>query len=185
VPPVAREERSKRKSSVILFGLCVTISAVALDNSPVPQRAVPVQKAKIGIAIDKPYRWMEDQARRRVDRFSQAIERACPPAARHRAWSRLFRRLDAQGGCLSRALHGRPSRGRAILLRTNDFGTQQPKLIALTIRSARKFGGHVGLKNSLGDSYQRRCGHVLRGPMEIEELLNKAECLGTPPRFRP
>ena len=124
------------RSSTVLFGLCVAIPCLALDNGPAPPRAEPVQETKFGIAVEDPYRWMETHERaaewtewvkqssvRARAQLGTAPGRAGLVDAMHKADASGVRYFDA-----SRA-------GTRFFARRLDPGTQQPKLIVLE-------GGH-------------------------------------------
>jgi prolyl oligopeptidase len=120
------------RSTRILFGLCVAIPALALDNGPAPPRAEPVQETKFGVAVEDPYRWMESRERAAewtdwVKRSSAHTRAQLGTAPGRAGLVDAMRKADASGVRYLDAWRAGPR----FFARRLDPGTQQPKLIVL------------------------------------------------------
>ena len=120
------------RSSAILLGLCVAIPALALDNGPAPPPAVPVQENKFGIAVEDPYRWMENADRAGdwkdwVKKSSEHARAQLGTAPGRGGLVDAMRKADASGVRYFDAWRAGPR----YFSRRLDPGTQQPKLIVL------------------------------------------------------
>ena len=120
------------RSSAILLSLCVAIPALALDNGPAPPPAVPVQENKFGIAVEDPYRWMENADRAGdwkdwVKKSSEHARAQLGTAPGRGGLVDAMRKADASGVRYFDAWRAGPR----YFSRRLDPGTQQPKLIVL------------------------------------------------------
>lgn len=120
------------RSFPFLLIVSFALPALALENGPAPPKAEPLTEQKFGIAIEDPYRWMENPSRAAewgdwVKQSSARTRTQLGAAPGRAALVASLRKADAAGVRYFDANRV----GERYFTRRLDPGTQQPKLIVL------------------------------------------------------